>query len=449
MAPSIDRRTVPIDQIRVFEDSARRHPKRQLNKMIKLLRHFGQIVTLIVDENNKLIDGHLMLDALRRLGATEVAVSVLKEISPAEVIALRLSLNRLAEDTVWDSDKLRDQIQELQELNELSFDMELTGFDAPEIDHILSIEAIADDAIEEVKASDLMPGMRTMVRRGDVFRLGDHAVCCDDSRDPGVLAKAMNGELARVVFIDPPYNVPIQGHVSGLGKTRHREFPLASGEMTPVQFTSFLEEALNSVASVAVDGAILFVCMDFRHMGELLSAAVEAALELKNLCVWVKSAPGMGTFYRSQHELVFVFKKGSGPHTNNFELGQYGRSRSNVWRYAGVNTWGKDRMKLLGAHPTVKPLVMVADALKDVSKRGETVVDSFLGSGTTLLAAEKTGRRCVGIELDPGYVEVAIRRWQSLTGRDAVLAETGQTFDEVISTRLRQSAEGEEVIAHG
>ncbi|ODT16941.1 MAG: hypothetical protein ABS35_26995 [Kaistia sp. SCN 65-12] len=443
MAPSIDRRTVPIDQIRIFEGSARQHPKRQLNKMIKLLRHFGQIVTLIVDENNNLIDGHLMLDALRRLGATEVSVSVLKEISRAEVIALRLSLNRIAEDTVWDNDKLRVQ---LQELNELSFDMELTGFDVPEIDHILSIEPIGDDAIEELRASVLMPGKHPMVRLGDVFLLGKHVVCCGDSRDLRLLAKIMNGDVARVVFIDPPYNVPIQGHVSGLGKTQHREFLCASGEMTSDQFTSFLAGALNSVASVAVDGAIVFVCMDFRHISELLSAAAAAALELKNLCVWVKSAPGMGTFYRSQHELVFVFKKGSGPHTNNFELGQHGRSRSNVWRYAGVNTWGKDRMKLLGAHPTVKPLTMVADALKDVSKRGETVVDSFLGSGTTLLAAEKTGRRCVGIELDPGYVEVAIGRWQSLTGRDAILAETGQTFDEVISTRLRQSAEGGEVI---
>lgn len=445
MAASVNYRSVPIDQVRAFEGSARQHPKRQLNKLVKLIKHFGQIVPLIVEDSGKLIDGHLVLAALRQLGNAEVSIASVSGLTSEELSALRLSLNRSAEETVWDNEKLRAQ---LKELIELSFDMDLTGFDTPEIDHIMSIDMVADDSSEEIKAAELVPAAQAMVRRGDVLLLGKHVVCCGDARDPTLLTKLMGGSSARAVFIDPPYNVPIQGHVSGLGKTRHREFLQASGEMTPSQFTEFLVEALSSVSAVAMDGAILFVCMDFRHMSELLAAAEASALELKNLCVWVKTAPGMGTFYRSQHELIFVFKKGTAPHTNNFELGQHGRSRSNVWRYAGVNTWGKDRMELLGAHPTVKPLVMVADALKDVSARGETVIDSFLGSGTTLLAAEKTGRRCVGVELDPGYVEVAIRRWQKLTGRDAVFAETGETFDDVMGLRLRQSTERDQVATH-
>ena len=244
-----------------------------------------------------------------------------------------------------------------------------------------------------------------------------------------------------MVFTDPPYNVKINGNVSGLGKTRHREFAMASGEMTPKEFTAFLLRAITAILPSLENGGILFVCMDWRHLRELLDAGDQAQLELKNLCVWTKSNAGMGTFYRSQHELVLVFKHGDAPHQNNFELGQYGRTRSNVWPYRGVNTFGKNRMALLGVHPTVKPVALIVDALLDVSARGQMVVDPFLGSGSVLLAAEKTGRICVGIEIDPAYVEVTIRRWQKQTGRDAICAATGETFEAVEARRKAAAVE--------
>jgi DNA modification methylase len=238
------------------------------------------------------------------------------------------------------------------------------------------------------------------------------------------------------VFTDPPYNVKIDGFVSGLGQTRHAEFAMASGEMTREAFTTFLADFIAALLPSLANGAVLFICMDWRHMRELINAGERHGLQLKNLCVWSKTNAGMGSLYRSKHELVFVFKHDPRSHQNNVELGRYGRNRSNVWEYAGVNVFGKDRMELLGSHPTVKPTGLIVDALKDVSSRSDIVVDAFLGSGSTLIAAEEIGRVCVGIEIDPAYVEVAIRRWQKRTRRDAVLAVTGETF-EALETRRR------------
>jgi DNA modification methylase len=306
--------------------------------------------------------------------------------------------------------------------------MDLTGFDAIEIDMALAIDEPGIGAVEAEPAKDLAPFVAPMVKRGDVYILGRHSIACGDARDASLVSRLANGRKASVVFTDPPYNVKIVGFVSGLGNTRHGEFAMASGEMSKEAFRDFLSAFLAALTPALHDGAILFVCMDWRHQRELLDAGEYNGLELKNLCVWTKSNAGMGTFYRSAHELVFVFKHGGAPHQNNFELGQHGRSRTNVWPYRGVNTFGKDRMELLGVHPTVKPTLMIADALKDVSRPGDLVFDPFLGSGSTLLAAEESNRACLGIEFDPGYIEVAIRRWEKRTRRDAVNADTGQTF---------------------
>lgn len=238
-----------------------------------------------------------------------------------------------------------------------------------------------------------------------------------------------------MVFTDPPYNVPIGGHVSGLGKIRHREFAMASGEMTQGEFTGFLETAFRNLVDHSLDGSIHFVCMDWRHMGEMLEAGEAVYTELKNLCVWAKDNGGMGAFYRSRHELVFAFKKGTAPHINSFELGQHGRYRTNVWEYRGVNTMRAGRMEELALHPTVKPVAMIADAIKDVSKRGEIVLDAFGGSGSTLIAAHKTGRRARLIELDPIYVDRIVKRWQAFAHDDAVLEGTEQSFAEITSLR--------------
>ncbi|MBL6613917.1 MAG: site-specific DNA-methyltransferase [Reyranella sp.] len=271
---------------------------------------------------------------------------------------------------------------------------------------------------------------------GDLWKLGKHLLLCGSALDPASYQRLMGDERAQMVFTDPPYNVGIDGHVCGLGSVHHQNFAMASGEMTTAEFTEFLNSFMRHAVDYSQDGAIQYICMDWRHMAEVLDAAGEL-YELKNVCVWNKTNGGMGTFYRSKHEMVFVFKVGSGPHINNFGLGEKGRYRTNVWDYAGVNTFRRGRMDELRAHPTVKPLPLVVDALKDCSKRGGIVLDPFVGSGTTLLAAEKTGRLGRAIELDPHYVDAAIGRWQVLTGQAAVHAETGKTFDELVAASPR------------
>jgi len=429
---------VPIAQLKPYPKTPRIHNRKKRRKLASLLRRFGQRLPVVIDEANQIIDGHAVVDVLKELGSEDVAVIIVRNRTSAEIRALRLALNRIAEDVKWDQGKLR---TEFRELLELGFDLELTGFDAIEIDMTLDIEQPTAGIVEEVAAEDLEPmGEAAVVTGGDVWRLGDHMIACGDSQDAELLRRLMGERRAAVVFTDPPYNVKIRGHVSGLGKTTHREFAMDSGEMSGEEFKSFLLRFLVALLPLLMNGAILFVCMDWRHLREILDAGDRADLELKNVCVWVKSNAGMGTFYRSQHELVLAFKHGDAPHQNNFELGQQGRSRSNVWSYRGVNTFGKDRMELLGAHPTIKPVVLIADALRDVSRRGEIVIDPFLGAGSTLLAAEQTRRVCIGVEIDPAYVEIAIRRWQKQTGRDAVSAATGETFQAALERRDAERA---------
>ena len=256
---------------------------------------------------------------------------------------------------------------------------------------------------------------------------------CGNALDPEVFTALMGEDCAAMVFTDPPYNVPIEGHSSGLGAIHHRPFPMASGEMDKAAFTAFLGRACRNLAAFSAGGSLHYVCMDWRHLDELLTAGGEAYGELKNVCVWIKDNPGMGSLYRSQHELVFVFKQRGGSHRNNVQLGQFGRNRSNVWRYPGANSFARSREEgnLLAFHPTVKPVAMVADAILDCSARGDVVLDGFLGSGTTVIAAERTGRRCYGLELDPGYVDTVVRRWQALTGGSALHAISGRSFDDL------------------
>jgi DNA modification methylase len=257
---------------------------------------------------------------------------------------------------------------------------------------------------------------------------------CGDSTIGATYQALLGEDRAQLVFTDPPYNVPISGHVGGLGAIQHREFAMASGEMSSAEFTDFLHTVFGHLAAFSADGSIHFQCMDWRHLGEMLAAGKAAYSELKNICVWAKNNGGMGSLYRSQHELVFVFKSGTAPHINNVELGKYGRYRTNVWSYAGVNSFGEDRSDL-HLHPTVKPVAMVADAIRDCSHRKGAVLDAFVGSGTTLIAAEKTGRRGYGIEIDPAYCDVTMRRLRTVCGLDSVLEATGQRYTEVEDER--------------
>jgi len=350
-----------------------------------------------------------------------------------------LADNKLAMNAGWDEELLAEELKGLLEID-LDFDIGGTGFSIPEIDSLIDGLAPEEPGNPEEDQLPSIPEGPTAARLGDFWALGPHRLVCGSALESETYLALMAGEHAQMVFTDPPYNVPISGHAGGSGAIKHREFVMASGEMTASEFTSFLERAFKNLAAHSVDGSIHFVCMDWRHMAELTVAAQSTLGELKNLCVWVKDNGGMGTFYRSRHELIFAFKKGASPHINNFELGQHGRYRTNVWQYKGVNTLKTGRLNELSLHPTVKPVAMIADAIKDVSKRNGIVLDPFGGSGSTLVAAHKTGRRGYLAELDPIYVDCIIRRWQAYAKDDAILAPSGETFDEVAKKRREENA---------
>jgi DNA modification methylase len=361
---------------------------------------------------------------------TQAPIVRLSNLSPAERKAYVLADNKLALNAGWDRELLA---IELQGLIDLGFDVETTGFTLGEIEVVL--EEAADSATDHPSdgLDDETPAVRdvAVTRRGDVWKAGRHRLICGDARDKKAYEALLDGETVDLIFTDPPYNVPIDGHVCGLGRVRHREFAMGVGEMSSTEFTVFLKQTLGPAAERCRDGAIAFVCMDWRHMEELLAAGKQVFSELKNLCVWNKSNAGMGSFYRSKHELVFVFKKGTAPHVNSFGLGETGRSRNNVWDYPGVSSIGPSRMEELAMHPTVKPTRLVADAIKDCSRRGDKVLDPFGGSGTTLVAAEKTGRSARLIEYDPAYCDTILRRFERVTGKQAVFVATGETFEDV------------------
>jgi len=421
-----------VDQLKPDPRNPRRHDKKQIRKIADSIATFGFNVPILVDSELRVIAGHGRLLACRLLGHPEVPTISLEHLSPAEARAFMIADNRLTEIARWDDRLLGEQLRELSELS-LDFRLEVTGFDMPEID--LLIEGASDTPEDDPDDEPLPVASGPAVTRpGDTWLLGPHRLHCGSALDEAAYRVLVGEARAAVVFTDPPYNVPIDGHVGGLGAIRHREFAMASGEMDEVQFTGFLTQALGLLARYSLDGSLHFICMDWRHMGEVLMAAKRSYTELKNLCVWTKDNAGMGSLYRSQHELIFVFKHGREPHRNHIQLGRYGRNRSNVWRYPGANSLSRSGTEgnLLALHPTVKPVALVADALRDCSARGEIVLDGFLGSGTTLIAAERTGRICHGLELDPLYVDTAVRRWQIATGGQARRAGDDRLFDELL-----------------
>lgn len=421
----------PIAELKLDPRNPRVHTARQVRQIASSIRSFGFNVPVLVDRNLKVIAGHGRILAAQQLGLTQVPVIRLEHLTEAQARAFMIADNRLTEIATWDDQVLAEQLKNLAAA-ELDFDLEVIGFDMGEID--LRIQGLEQLQVGEADPADKMPSSLgpQVSRPGDLWLLGSHRVYCGNALDDISYQALMQGEKAAMVFTDPPYNVKIEGNVSGLGAVRHREFAMASGEMSASEFTKFLTRACKLLAEHSAQGSIHFVCMDWRHMRELLAAGGEGYAELKNVCVWAKDTPGMGSLYRSQHELVFVFKHGRDAHRNNIRLGQYGRNRTNIWRYPSASSFSKagEEGNLLVLHPTVKPVAMVADAIMDVSARGDIVMDGFLGSGTTVIAAERTGRRCYGIELDPVYVDVIIRRWQVYTAERARHAATNRTFAE-------------------
>jgi DNA modification methylase len=428
--------SLPIDSLKPYSRAIRRHDRHTIDKLKKLIGHFGQVVPVIVDAHRVVIDGHAVLRAMRELGAGEIATITVAGRSDSEVKALRLALNRLPAEAAWDNKELR---SEFEELLALSFDLDLSGFDAAEIDHVLDFDLLQANLVED--QAPIPPLEPTAVSQpGDIWVCGDHRLGCGNAHDREFVARVSGGSRADVAFIDPPYNAPIGGFVSGRGRNKQREFIQGIGKMSAAQFMQFLATALEVLKGSCSPEALIYACMDWRHIHDLLSAGIRSALELYNVCVWAKSNAGMGSLYRNQHELVCVFKAGKETPANNVELGRHGRGRSNLWTYRGFNALGGERDDLFAMHPTVKPVALIADVLRDVTKRGGIVLNTFMGSGSTLIAAEETGRRSFGTELDPLYVDVAVRRWQTHTKCDAVHAESGKPFCECAQSVSSETA---------
>lgn len=420
---------IKIDRLRPLGRQTRRHLGIQIEKIAACLHEFGFVAPILVDQEERVVAGWALVLAARRLGLPEAPAVTITDLDEPRLRALRLALNRLGEYATWDGDALRLEFADILRLDG-QIDLQMTGFEMGEIDALLGE---GDDQEDELPAiNDALPPITVT---GDLWVLGEHQILCSSALDRASFKALMGAERAQLVFSDPPYNLKINGNVSGLGATKHSEFRMASGEMTASEFEAFLATAFGHAAQYSVDGSIHFICMDWRHIPELLAATANLYTELKNLCVWNKSNAGMGSLYRSQHELVFVFKKGSSPHINNVELGRHGRHRSNVWDYASQNSWSNSTKGKLGLHPTVKPVALVADAVRDCSNLNGVILDPFGGSGTTLIAAEKTGRRARLIEIEPSYVDATVRRWQRLTGRAAVHAVTGLPFGTAGSER--------------
>jgi DNA modification methylase len=422
------------DQLSLPGKALRVHTPAQIKKIGRSLSVFGFLIPIVIDEADCVLVGIGRLMAARGLGFSEVPTIRVTHLSDAQKKAFAIAENRLVEIGKWDDKVLAAQLAELSLIN-LDFDLEVTGFEVAEID--LRIESLNLD-IDESDPADTLPAAATgepVSRLGDVWVLGRHRLLCGDALDPAAYIALMRGKKADMVFTDPPYNVKIDGHATGLGANRHREFAMAAGEMTYAEFQTFLLNACLLLTRHSSDGSIHFLFMDWRHAGELLAAGRAAYADLKNICVWNKSCAGMGSLYRSQHEFVFVFKNGNAPHQNNVQLGRFGRHRSNIWNYPGANSMGRgtEEGNLLAMHPTAKPIKLVADAILDCSARGDLVLDPFMGSGTTLMAAERVGRRCYGLEIDPLYADTVIRRWQAHTGDDAVHEATGRYFNDILA----------------
>jgi DNA modification methylase len=427
-----------VRELRPHPNNARTHSKKQIRQIARSIEKFGFCNPVLVDDAKQIIAGHGRVEAAKLLGIDAVPTCQLSHLSEADKRAYVLADNKLAEKAGWDRDLLA---IELQGLIELDVDIELTGFEMTEIDVILeeAREASGDPSGPEDTAPQPSAGP-AVSQTGDLWLLGRHRLLCGDAREQAAYDRLLEGAKAQFVFTDPPYNVEIDGHVCGLGRVRHREFAMGCGEMSEAEFTAFLKATFALLAENTIDGSIHQICMDWRHIGETLDAGRMIYRELKNLCVWNKTNAGMGSFYRSKHELVFVWKSGAAAHINTFQLGQHGPHRSNVWDYAGVNTMRAGRLDELAMHPTVKPVALVADAIKVCSRRGGLVLDPFCGSGTILIAAERTGRKARALEIDPNYVDVAVRRWQAYAGKSALLDGSDEAFEAIEEQRLAKPA---------
>lgn len=420
-----------LNQIRAYVKNAKSHPEGQIQQIAASIRQFGFNNPILVDDNLEIIAGHGRMAAAHVLELDTVPVIRLAHLSEAQKRAYRLADNKIAENGGWNADLLRLEISELEQICG-DLDISLTGFSDVELD-VLSMD---DKPVADPKANNVpyIPESEIVTCPGDVWCIGAHRIICGNSLNAETFETLLGTRQADMVLQDPPYNVKISGHVCGSGNVRHKEFQMASGEMSTDEFTQFLRKNFDLCAKYSRPGALQYNFMDWRHMGEILAAGTGAFSGLINMCVWCKSSGGMGSLYRSQHELCFIFKNGEDVHVNNVKLGSNGRYRTNVWQYAGVNAFGRHKNDIK-MHPTVKPVEMLKDAILDVTRRCDIVLDAFLGSGSTLIAAHQSKRVCYGIELDPLYVDTSIHRFFDLFGIDAIHEASGKTYSELLAIR--------------
>jgi DNA methylase/ParB-like nuclease domain len=412
---------VSIESLKPLGRETRKHPASQLRKLAESLEQFGFVLPIIIDVDRRVVAGWALVAAAKRLGLAQVPAVTITDLDEAKLRMLRLVLNRLGEDSRWDLEALKLEFSDILEISS-DIDLSISGFEMGEID--AAVGDSGNDEEDDLPPLDASPMPKT--QPGDLWLLGDHRIICADALMSESYARLLGDERAQMVFTDPPWNIPIAGHVSGLGAVKHGDFAMGCGEMPAKEFEAFLGTTLGHAAAHSVDGSVHYVCMHWSKLREILGATADLFSDTLNLCVWSKTNGGMGSLYRSRHELVFVFKKGTAAHINNVELGRFGRNRSNIWEYGGQNALNGTKSKL-SVHPTAKPVALVADAARDCSLRHGIILDPFGGSGTTLIAAEKTGRKARVIEIEPRYVDVTIRRWQNLTGGTAVKAEGPST----------------------
>jgi DNA modification methylase len=425
---TVTKASLGIGELHFSNSPARRHTKKQLRKAVHMFAEQGIISPIVVDRSYRIIDGHLRVMAARELGIEALDALVLPDISDAQRIELELALNRLPEDSTWDAANLKIKIEQLIEYN---VDLTFTGFETAEIDNTLHFEVIEPDD-QDWTTSD------PVTQVGDIWQVGDHIIACGNALSPdAVLGDVLDGlELAKACITDPPYNVPTSGHI--LTTQKHAEFAMAAGEMDDQDFTEFLSRSITASLPYMDTTALYYLFMDWRHVGNLNTAAKYNGLIQQNLCVWSKTNADMGSFYRSQHELVGVYSR-SDRFQNNIQLGSSGRYRTNVWVYEGVNSFSATRADDLTDHPTIKPTQMIADIILDCTSIGDCVYDPFLGSGTTCQAAERTRRRCLGIEYEPRYVDVALKRLKDRCGLDAIHLASNLSYAEIAAERESKS----------
>lgn len=421
---------IPLSKLASHPDNPRVHTKKQVNQIAESIKRFGFKIPVLVDVNNRIICGHGRVLACQQLGITDVPCIVADSISEHEIRAFMIADNKLTENAEWDMVKLAHNFEILSDVN-LDFNLELTGFDYGDIEGLFI--GLEDDEAEEESLPELIE--RPISKSGDIWQLGKHKVICGDALLSASYSKLLGKKKADIIFTDPPYNLTPKD-IGKVCQQAHGAFKEASGEMSSAEFTNFLSKSFKHLTAYSKQGSIHYICMDWRHLKEIMNAGEHHYQELKNICVWAKDKAGMGSFYRSQHELVLVFKNGTKKHQNNFKLGEHGRNRSNVWDYPTARHLSKldgnqDGQEILKLHPTIKPVQMVEDALLDCSQRTQVVLDPYLGSGTTLIAAEKTKRICYGIEYEPKFVDLSIKRWEEWTGLEAIHKQTGKTYKEL------------------